>query len=143
MMVHRLALACNFTFLTSSPVEQALVATVINVPMLLLHVAVAPMRCIKSGTLQSVLLLCLTLLSASALPFAQSEEQAVERTTLSSAAMVANLQVACKYVIPVLAAVGSFLPTSRWRACRRCVVNVKVVRSLRQWLIGSDGRDDE
>lgn len=115
MMVHRLALAFLCTFASESPAIQSLVSTLVCILFLVLHVYRQPLRQPASQALQSVLLLCLSIVSLVKDFWSSGLQYAVPLNPGTIPATIASTNTFCEvvtllseYLIPFTALLASY-----------------------------------
>lgn len=123
LMTHRFALALLFTFATSMPVIQSGLRALITSLMLLLHVYNQPMRGTDSQMYQTVLLVCLLLVTMSK-DFESSLLQVASPLSDTSATdYAAVITLLFGYVVPLVGVLVCFREDIRGavrKLCSRC-----------------------
>ena len=105
LLLHRVLLAVLFTFGSSKPLQQALVAVAVCMLFALLHTHFRPMRDRTSNLLQQLLLVCLLVVALARVPYAAQVSAAVATRTLSDEGYVV-LTLLFGYVIPGVGALA-------------------------------------
>ena len=126
LMVHRLALSLVYTLASVYPVIQTTSAAVLCIASLTVHLLCRPFRDAPTQALQTLLLLCLTVVALAAI-FSSAQLQLAVRLNSGPQTALENLSLVFSYVIPLcgFALVGvyrSFFALRGSRACSRCVL---------------------
>ena len=107
LMAHRLVLGLVFTLGSATPMVQSLVDTVICVVVLVWHLVARPFRDAATQHLQSLLLSCLTIVSAATLPGAEVVQIATSGS--STSAVVDGVMLTFGMVLPVVGLVTAYV----------------------------------
>ena len=109
LMVQRLLLALVFTFASAhAPGVAVLANSVVCVLALVAHVSVRPLHAVVSHRLQTVLLLCLTVVSFASGPYAVAQESATVAVPVPSNQAARVLTVLFGVVVPVVALAAAY-----------------------------------
>jgi hypothetical protein len=103
LMLHRLLLVAAFTFLSSRPILQVVVAVVICSAFMFVHVFCRPMRDGVIQTMQSVLLACLSLAALGGVLSAARLSLGSARKDAESQRVLDGMEITFGFVVPCVA----------------------------------------
>lgn len=118
MMLHRLGLACLFSF-ALAPAIQSLLAVVMCASFLVLHLVQQPFPRLESQALQTTLLFCLVVVAlgkvfwASLLQSATPFDAVIEAAIAGTDTLCEAMTIGCQYVVPIIALISSYFLGSR------------------------------